>query len=291
VIGGSTNQPIVTYNFVASNGGVTITELGFGIGGSNAATETPITSVTVGGITTPVVTTSGVNGATTTGLNIVVPSGYAGVDVPVTVNYASVGLNGITSNKTATTTLTYVKYTSGGQTYTLTGLTAASNTMTVVGSKPTVSLAAPSGSLTTGTVPIASVTVTADAAGSIRLNNLPISVATSGTVSIAGGSSVLVYINGTQYTSVSGNTFTGSGNTVTSTITFTNGYTIPAGQSVTFTLYATIGGSLGSAGTSAVSVQITPQASFTWTDINGNVASITGTSIANFPTTTVSLHN
>jgi hypothetical protein len=141
--------------------------------------------------------------------------------------------------------------------------------------------------LSIGTLPIAQVTVTADPAGNIKLVNLPIQVATSGTVTVASSTSLSVYINGTQYSSITQPTFNNAG---ADTITFTGGYTIPAGQSVTFVIYATIGGSLGGAGTSAVSTQLSPQGSFTWTDVIGGVTT-SGTGIANFPSTTVSLHN
>jgi hypothetical protein len=288
VVGGGSSQPIAVFNFVSTNGGSTITELRFSVTGSfDVATDTPITSVTVGGQTQPVVNSGTAATVSFTGLNIAVPSGNQGLDVPVTVNFASVGTNGIVSNNSAILTMTYVKYSSGGQTNSFSNPSGAiAPTMYVVGSKPSVSLAAPSGSLSLGTVPIASVTVTADAAGNIKLVNLPIIVATSGTVTLA-ATSTQVFVNGTRYTSVTETGFNTAGADV---ITFTGGYTVTPGSPVTFVIYATIGGSLGASGTSGVSTQISPQSSFTWTDVIGGVTP-TGAHIANFPSSTVNIHN
>lgn len=296
VIGGSSNQPIGTFNFVSTNGGVTIQDLRFDIATASGATSVPVTSVTVKGsvaggvdVTAPVIGTS----TLVSGVNIVVPTGFGGVNIPVTVNYATVGIGGIVSNQTAQAKLVYAKYISGGTTTNLNVTSVNSNTMTVVGSKPTVTFNAPTpvSSLTIGNQPIASVTVAADAAGDIKVNAIPLTLSGSGGVYVASGTSPTVYINGTQYTSISTAGFVGgSGTTVLSSTTFTNGYTVPAGQSVTFVFYATVTGTLGNAGTSAITASL-PQSTFLWTDVNGNMPSITGTSILNYPATTVQVHN
>jgi hypothetical protein len=117
---------------VSSNGGTTITELDFAITGNyDFATNTPITSVTVGGITAPVVSAgTATSTALIPGLNIAVPAGNQGLDIPVTVNVAPVGTNGILSNRTAILSITYVKYTSGGQTLSFSPLGVVAPTMT-----------------------------------------------------------------------------------------------------------------------------------------------------------------
>ena len=69
VAAGSTNQAIATF-FATSSAGTTITELGFSASGTGASlTQNPISSVTVGGVTTSMVGTTSL----VTGLNIVVP--------------------------------------------------------------------------------------------------------------------------------------------------------------------------------------------------------------------------
>jgi len=76
------------------------------------------------------------------------------------------------------------------------------------------------------------------------------------------------------------------------TITFNGGgYRISAGTTKTFDIYATVGGSLGSAGTSRVTLGAGAASSFSWTDVNGNKSGITGANIYNYPNTTVSLSN
>lgn len=284
VVGGKTAQPLATYNFVSTSSSITITEVHFTASGTSILnSDTPITKVTMGGKDGTVVA----NTFTITGLNLVIPSGYAGLDVPVTVDYASVGLGGITSNKTVQLVLDSVKYVSGSNTVTLTP-SVASNYMTVVGTIPTVSLAAAGGSLTTGTIKIGSVVVTADAAGQAVVTALPIAVSTSGTVTLASSSSVVVKDTngGTIATTDTGFTSTGL-----DTITFTGGYTIAAGTSKTFDIYATIGGSVGTGGSSRVTLGMGAAASFLWNDVNGNVTGITGSAIYNYPNVTVSLGN
>ena len=119
--------------------------------------------------------------STVTGLNISVPVGYAGTNVPVTATYAAVGLNGVSSVQNVAVTLTGAKYTSGNNT-TSTTTSQASNTMVLVASKPTVTLANATDSVvgTGGSIEIARVTIAADAKGSVALNSLPIKIATAG---------------------------------------------------------------------------------------------------------------
>ncbi len=284
VVGGKTAQPLATYNFVSTSSSITITEVHFAASGTSILnSDTPITKVSMGGKDGTVVG----NTVNITGLNLVVPSGYAGLDVPVTVDYATVGLGGVTSNKTVQLVLNYVKYLSGSNTVTITP-SVATNYMTIVGTVPTVSLAAAGGNLITGTIKIGSVVVAADSAGQVVLTQLPIAVSTSGTVTLATGSNVVVKDTngGTITTTDSG--FTGAG---ANTITFTGGYSIAAGTSKTFDIYVTIGGSLGSAGTSRVTLGLGSSANFLWNDVNGNVTGVTGASIYNYPNTTVSLGN
>lgn len=289
VLGGTTNQPLGTFNVVSSNGGVTITELGFLIATSSGATTVPVTAVSVnGGTAQPVVGAT----STITGLNISVPSGFNGTNISVTGNFASVNpVGGMVSNQTATTTLSYIKYTSGGST-TIVFPSVAANPLTVVAGIPTVSLTAPaSGNLTTGTVKIGSVVVSAAATpgGDILLNQLPITVATSGGANVASGTAIIVKDSSNNTTiTTTDPTFNNAG---ADTVTFTNGYRISAGTSKTFDIYAVVSGSLGNAGTSRVSLGLGASSSFLWTDVNGNLTGITGSKIYNYPNTTVGFSN
>jgi hypothetical protein len=146
-----------------------------------------VTQVCVAGSCAPVV--SGV--AYITGLNIAVPNNNAGVNVNVIPTFAPVGVNGVTSNTTSLLTLTFVKSTIGGLTTTTTPSVAA-NTMTLVGTKPTVGLVASNDSLVNGLVKVADVTVAADAAGDVKVQNIPINVTSTGVATVATGSNNVI---------------------------------------------------------------------------------------------------
>jgi hypothetical protein len=263
---GDASAKIVDFNFIASNGAATISELYFDVVGS-------ITSLTVGGVTAPVVSGS----STVTGLNIAVPVGYAGANVPVTATYAAVGLNGVSSVQNVSVTLTGAKYTSGNNT-TSTTTSQASNTMVLVASKPTVILSDANRNPGSGVVKVAEVKVSADAKGGISLNTLPIKFTVQGTGTSVAASSLVVKVGSTQV-ATGANAIATSTASSTTNVVITGGYDIAAAGSVTFDIYADI--TLADAG--SIRTSIPSSANFVWTDINGN-ATTTGALIYNFPT-------
>jgi hypothetical protein len=297
VIGGTSNQPSATFNFVASSGGATIQELDFMVATSALATTIPITSVTVGGVTAPVVGAT----STVTGLSISVPTTFGGIDVPVTVNYATVGNNGIPSNQIFTLDLTNVKYLSGSNTQYVRA-TVASNSFDLVASAPTVNLVAVSNQVTSGTVILGQVTVSANSAGNIILDNLPLSISANN----ATASSETVYAVDASTGVVAGSSTPitlSQTSSVTPTVEFTTaaGFgtdnNIAAGTSKTYNIQLKID-AVGNAtnGTPSISMGMGVASSFTFKDVNGNVDNIPGatngnTYISNYPTTSVSIHN
>jgi hypothetical protein len=307
VIGGGTNQPVATYNFVASSGGAVIQELDFNASSTLniAASGSPITSITVGGVTAPFVNAS----ATVTGLNISVPTNFGGVLVPVTVNYSNVGQNGInltgTTNATLQLVLSRVKYLSGSTTSYLPaggayGLTVASNVFDLVGSAPTVSLAGTTNTLSVGSTTVGKITVSANAAGNITLLNLPIKTSVSGAlISTTTAVNVIDDVTG-QTVTVTGSTYAtstlGAGGTLTLTLSSDN--TIAANSSKTYDIQIPISyiTSTGGAGTASVALGLGSASSFTFNDVNGGGTNVTGavgnsTFIVNYPSGTVSIHN
>lgn len=308
MVGGTNGAAIATYNFVAStSGGVNVTELGFTFATSSAA-STAVSSVTVGGQTAAVVSGK----ALVTGLNLNVPASYGGLDVPVTVNLAPVGLNGV-ADQTFTMSLAHVKYLSGNATvvddaasapsgitgfgggkadsltsaFTSTGV--AAKTMQLAGVAPVVSLVASTGNLTTGVVKVGSVKVVAPT-GNMTMKNLTISLGASG-ATIASNTAIVVKdaSNNTTITTTGSTTASGTG---TSTIAFTGGYTIASGSTgTTFDVYVNVASIPGASGTGRVTLGLDSDlTNFTWTDVNGNV-DLNGTYILNFPNTTVSIVN
>ncbi len=289
----STNQPMATYTFVSSNGVSNITELHFTASGSNSSTDTPITQIHVGGKDGFAVN----NTFTVTGLNISVPNSTAGLNVPVTVDFAPVSsTGGILSGQTVKLTLTYVKYTSGGTTTNFSP-TVDSPTMTVVASKPTVAASLPSSTLAVGTIEAIDVAVTADANGDITLNSLPITVGLSAaSVSTTSTSSVAVYRSTDLSTNIATvNTAFGAATGGTTTITLDNTKTrITAGQTLNLKVYVVVAGVSGSGVNSAtMATSMATGSGFSWTDTAGGGTATTGTSlISGYPSTfTAIVHN
>jgi hypothetical protein len=285
VVGGKTTQAFGTWNVKSTSSPITVTELGFAVDGTSVSNnDTPITGVQVGSVSQPVVGTT----VTVTGLNLAVPAGYSGLNVPITVDYSPVGLNGITSGNTVRLTLNYIKYQSGSQFVTNNTVSVASPYMTLVSTKPTVALASSGSTLVGGTVKVARVTVSADAAGDLNLKNLPLSLTIG-----SGSSGTATFTGKVAIKDTNGNTITTTGGDVSSTSATTTvsfgGYQIPAGTSVAFDVYVTTTGAIGTGAN--LTLGLGTASLFTWDDVNGNIPNIAGTYIANYPSDTVSIHN
>lgn len=285
VVGG-TNMTIATFKLKTSVGDATVKKLAFSVTGTDS-----ISQITINGIATAVVS----GNATTTGLSI--PVTTTGTDVPVTVSYS--GFKNSTSGGSLTAsispvtlTLTYVEAQSGsGSVITNTG-TAASNNMSLVASKPTITGNNYSGTLSAGTQKIGEFTIAADANGSISVatTSLIISTSTGGTLNVTN----------VKVSDDNGATAIANSNTVSSPVSgtafdigFTTPYQISAGQSKTFQVWATIAGSFGAVGTTQLSTQLNPTLSaFKWIDVVSSTTQImTGTGIQNFPVTSYTLKN
>jgi hypothetical protein len=293
-----TVMPAVTYNVKSSTAPVTVTEMTFTV----ATSTDTVVSFQVGGVTR---TTTATTGNTITGLNIVVPSGAAGLDIPVTVTYGNVNTNGgVASGTGASTTilLTSLKYTSGNISTTLdvssASTTLVSNAMQLVASKPSLTV---NGTQQTGLLlgsenKIGEVTVIADAKGNIKVDRLVFNIGYSGfstgpalsAVRVADGSTTISGATATTTTSTSSPVVTVDFGT--STTTDGDGYSITAGTSKTFSIFATnTGGVVSSGATAAVSAQVQGGANFIWDDVNGGGTALTAANLYNFPTQSYSV--
>lgn len=287
VVGDTINQALATYNFVSTTSPATITELRFNVGTNGA-----ISTLTAGGITS-----QPVNGVVTlAGLNIPVAVGYSGTNVVVTTTYGHVGLNALASPTLASTTLTYVRATMGSTviTPTVNIVAPATGQISLVASKPTLTIASPGGTLAVGQVKIARITATADAAGAIKILQLPvrITVSSASTANLAAQELVIKDVYGSPIANATSTTVTVAANgTGTSEITFTGGYTVPAGTSVSFDVYATVSGGLGAPAASSIVTSLITPASFQWIDVGGNSGTLYGTLLTNYPSNTSVLTN
>ena len=295
VVGGGSNFNLATFNFVSTTSPATIQELKFGVTGNNTIASI---SVVGPGMSSPVSAPVVSGTADVAGLSIVVPVGYAGGNVVVTPTYATVGLNGLTSPSTSSITLNYVKALVGSTTVipTVSVAAPATGSISLVASKPTVTIANPGGSLVTGSVRLARITVSADAAGPISINQIPVSIQSNSAA--AALTSQILSIKDVNGNAITGATSTAiavtAGNSGTSNITFTTpGYRIEAGQSMSFDVYGTESGALGVAGASSLVTSLGTAGSLQWTDTNGasTVGGLFGTLLTNYPTNTSSVSN
>jgi len=277
VVGGSTFG-IATYKIKTASAGTqaTVRELRFTTTGTDA-----ITSITVGGVTSPVVS----GAATVSGLNIVVSS--TGTDVPVTVKYSgfqnsTTGGSLQTSIASTKVTLTYIEATAGSGSVITDTPSVDSRTMSLVASKPTVSVSAGgTNALVLSAVAESKVgefTVTADTNGKIAIASTSLSVSASG---VNAGYEITNARIADGNTTISDATVTGSSTIVA---TFVPAYEIAAGTSKTFSVFARVNGVDGGNITPYVTSVMTSGASFKWNDVIGGNTEQTGASIYNFPT-------
>jgi Putative peptidoglycan binding domain len=269
VVGNSTQQ--VSYNVVASGGTAVITELNF-------AATAGITKLTI--LPNQYVASSSdalvVGGnANFSGLNISVPNGGSGADIPVLITYNNVNsTGGTTGGTTANITLNSITARSGNTT-TVTTPSVATNLMTLVASKPTITVPSVTntGLNLAAENKIGEVTIAADAGGNIKVNTLTFALGSSG-------------VTGSTYTAVrlaDGSTTIGNATCTTAGVcTFSSGYTINANTSKTFSLFATNSGS-ATANVSVVSLSST-LSDISWNDVSGGGSAYTKTNIFNFPT-------
>lgn len=289
--GGATNAATVVYNFKSTSSDSIITELTFDVVGLNT-----ITSVKVGNVTAPVVGTQ----AYLTGLSLPVPNGGSGLSQSVLISYSDVGTSGIASGTTSKLELQVIKYSSGGTTATITNPTVTSEpTMTLVGSKPVVTLVDSSNQLVTGSVKIGSVTVVADAKGSVSVDTINITINSTNTPTIASATNNVIVKNASTNSTIAStndNLTVAAGGSDTTTITLTGGYEVSAGGSVTFDIYVPAATVTGASGDSSLSMSLTtPATGFTWSDLAGGgtagSSARTGVLIFNFPTNTSVITN
>jgi hypothetical protein len=273
VLGESTSK-ILDVNFVASGNTVNIPELSFEVSGS-------IKSISVAEKTSPVVDGK----ATFTDLNIKVPVGLAGINIPVFVTYPKIGpaQGGSVSGNPAKIAL--VRYTaqSGNDAPKTFSTNVVSNEMYVVASKPSVAIAGHN-NLPFGTnlqAPLARVVVSADSSGNIVLKKIPINVITSGNAKFVGN--VLVKVDGTKVNTT--NDIISLATSTTGVINFTGGYEIEKGTSVTFEILADI--SVNETG--SVKVNLWNPSRFIWNDVSGGKTDLTGKYIYNFPTNLITV--
>jgi hypothetical protein len=266
----------------------TVRELRFASTGTDA-----IQTITVGGVTAAVVSGT----STVTGLSIPVSS--TGTDVPVTVKFSGFqnSTNGGSlqaSVSSVTVSLSYVEATAGTGSVITNGTVVASNAMTLVASKPTVTGPATSGgALIPGTVKLGEFTIAADANGKIGVatTSIVISTSTPGTLNVT---SVKLSDDGGATALTNSNTVTSVVAGTAITIGFTTPYEISAGTSKTFSVYGTVSGSSwGSSGNTSITTQLDPTLSaFKWTDaVASTTAILTGSGIQNFGVGSYTLKN
>lgn len=290
--GGATDGTVASYNFVSTGGASTISELKFNV---IASTGTPVTFVRVGTISQ-----QPVNGVVyLTGLNLAVPNGGSGLSQDVFVSYSNVGTSGITPGTTAQIALSYVKYTSGGTTTTINPNVPAPM-MTMVGSVPTlvISTTQSTGLSLSGVGKIGEVTISANAKGNIKVNQIVFTVNSSGFTSApASVTGTVISSSNSSSNQITGSVCVPASLVVTctfgvGTLTDFDGITVQPGTPITFSLFGQLGANTVVTGTPIVSSSI-GAASFSWDDssTNGGVGStgLTGTLIYNFPNNSFSI--
>jgi len=281
VIGGST-FPVAVYNALSTIGTSTITEMDFTVDSSST-----ISSVTVGGLTAqPVGGTAIVQG-----LNIQVPQGLGGVNIPVSVTYNTVGLSGLqVDNQASNITLSVVKSQTGNAPIATLNPGVAAHPMYLVASKPTITVSGVGGNLS-GRQEIIDVNVAADNAGDVILNTLPITITIAGSGLSITSQQLGLNIDGqaqdpSTYTATSSITSAGA---TTTPIVFTTPFTITKGTSHTFQVLLTLAGFTGTG--QSVQAKLDVPANFKWTDVNGNIngtgANLDASHVTNYPLTVI----
>ncbi len=287
LIGGQSATVVGTFNVKSNNsvGGAVIKDV------TVTVPANTIGSVTLNGVTGQIVGTT----ATLYNVGVTVPADASGINIPMTVSLvcvnASGGCAGI-SNSSVTAQITTLTYFDGSATQSISP-TAITATHKLVATKPVVSMTSSSGSgFLSGNIKIGEFTVSADAAGDLKLEQIPITVTISGAAAITAGTVELRDSTGNTVIVGTGGVngsagLNGSGNFVFNT----SSRVITHGTSETFTVYATFTGVTGGSNTMNETFGLGAKASFLWTDVIGNVTGITGAYLNTYPSATQTKSN
>ncbi len=318
--GGASNASQAEFNFAATGGTATITELKFTVSDSTATGYNSVTSICVTPNTGAPICQQPVSGtADITGLSLMVPNGSGGLYQPISVSYTNTSATtGAPSGTVSRVSLSYVKYTSGGTmaSFSPTPTPVNAYNLTLVGSQPIVTLAGvpnpTTQKLSAGTQAVAYVTVQAASNGPVNINSLAftftgnaagthISPSTAFVIKDQSGSTINNFVVGDGSTN-GGAAVTGNGSAAATAVAiFTGGYPIQAGKSVTFEVDVNVSALAGSNSGDSVAVGLVRANTgtlggnsvngFAWTDTAGGgaTAAQTGTLITGFPTNTVSI--
>ena len=281
-LSGAQNASQATFNFVATGGAATITDLKF------RTTSNAITSICTQSNGQPICASPVSGIALMNGLNLAIPNGDGGLNQTFQISYAPVGIGGLTPGTTSNLSLSYIKYSSGGTavamcdagcTNSMTAISAPA--VTLVGSLPTVSVnsTAPANGMIVGAQnQIGQVSISASSQGSVKINKITFYVGSSGMGSNFGITNPTFNFNGQPISGASCTTNGAPGSTYTVVCNLGSGYptdlTIAAGQSSQFGLYATVNGTVSSGG-ATVSTSLAP-AGFLWDDTSANGTSGVG---------------
>ncbi len=273
---GNSSLMIAKFNVKSANGveGATLKDLVFTVPANT------VSSLTVNGKTASVVGTT----ATLNDVGFAIPADASGLDLLTTATLVCAnstgGCAGVSSS-TVTVALTSVSYHDGETAQAATTTTATTPTHVLVASKPTITMAQTTTSgLGNGSVKIGEFTIAADAAGDIEVKQIPVTVSSSTGIAIT--ASTLELRDSSGATVITGsNALSGSGN-----FTLSTARRISKGTSETYTVYATLTGVAGNAGTASVTFGLGNKNLFQWNDVAGGVSAITGQSMLAYPTNT-----
>ncbi|MBI3888169.1 peptidoglycan-binding protein [Candidatus Nomurabacteria bacterium] len=295
VLGGSTTANIATFNIKTSNnvGGAIIKDMTFTVPANT------ISSVTVNGKTAQVVSTT----AVINNVGLTVPSDNSGLNFPVGVTLVCAAQGGGcpagASGSVVTLTLSSYTFNDGSSILTVNTTPVSTPNHLLVTTKPTITVATPVGAvLGIGSIEAIDVTVTADAAGTVKLVSFPI----TSTLSAGAGSPLftagVITVKDSSGTTVG--TTAGAGFDCTSsttcavTVAFTGGYTLNAGQSQTFKVFLPVAAvGTGTLPNTYMYTHLVSSSAFSWVDVAGSATPITDvTYVYQYPnTTTISVHN
>jgi len=268
VLGGKPQQ-VATFNVTATNGAATVNDLTFTVTGG------AVQSLSINGVNASVIGST----ATFQDINLAVPQGTTGVNLPVVLTYVPAYTTGSTpqgvlSGASSTVTLTKMKYTAGGNVST-TGeggvlpISIGTNEMVVVTTLPTVAKVANSGSSVgvggAVSTKLGSIRVSADVAGALKVKDVSYSIAAPAAIT-----NLTARINGSTAKDTAGDNAT-----VTATkVTFAAGYRIDATGSVTIDIFGDVASPTNAGSTD---IAVGAPANFTWTDnVTGTTYTLTG---------------
>lgn len=278
-----TYYKLAVYNFISTSSPVVIQEMKFAITGASEMDYFFIAGKSV----YPVYDKKEGWTVDFTDLNIPIETKRSGTDITILGFTNRFTLKADTNNKPISLILKSYKYSYGPNNLrtNMSKANATSSTFYLSGSKISIFLTPRSDELLRNKeMNLLNIRIQSGTRGPVRIKSLPLSIISVGNAILSAANSLTIKIDGKNLENVrvSTSSFPVAGKTGSTTINFIDGYVLPAGKEVIFSIYGTPENVYYHPAGNSISISLGDKKYFLWDDINSENFNLNGNFAANY---------